>query len=263
MGLLSSIFGNAPAQNQQAPGNPASPPNPNQAQNQQQLQAQSTPGNIPAGTGMPATPLPNTAPNGTVPEQTSETTQLDEFADLWKTTPVDPAAPVKDTRVFGEVNGDELLKTAGTIDFTKAITPEIAQRIAAGGEDGIRATMEAMNKTSQLVYAQSAHATTKLIEQGIAKAKDSFMSELPTHIRNSNASAAMKETPAYQHPAAQPLIEAAISQMQVKYPNATSNELRDMANRYITTFAAAVTPKAKVEPGKAGTEEQDFSNFLI
>jgi hypothetical protein len=228
---------------------------------QTQPQQQATPGNIPPNTGMPANPLPNTATNGLVPEQpTPEATPLDEFKDLWKNEPVDPNAKPVDNTVFGPVDGEALLKTASTIDFTKVIDSALSARIQAGGEDGLKATLEAMNKVQQLGYAQSAHASTKLIEQAIAKTQEKFIAQLPQLIRDTNASNLIKETPAYAHPAAAPLIESLTAQMQVKYPNSTPAELRDMANRYVLDFAKSVTPK-KEDPKVA--KEEDFSNFLI
>lgn len=241
MGIFDSIFGSSPQ--------PAQQPQPQQT----------LPGNIPPGTGMPATPLPNTAPNGVVPEQKVQATPLDEFKDLWKNEPTDPNAKPVDKSMFGVVNGDDLMKSASTIDFTKVVTPELAQRIQAGGEDGFKATLEAMNKVQQLGYAQSAHASTVLIEQAIAKAREQFTAELPMQIRNHSATALIKENPIFSHPAAQPLIEMATMQLQTKYPNATPSELKEMAQNYVTSFADAMKPAPKVD---AATQGQDWSKFL-
>ncbi len=227
--------------------------NANTAAPAQQPTPATTPGNIPEGTTASDPQLSKTAPNGTVPEQPKTSAPLDEFTDIWKNEPTDPNAPVVDKSIFGKVNTEELMKAASNIDFTKVITPEMMQAIQAGGEAGTAALIQAVNKTQQLGYAQSTHATTILIEQAMAKAREQFIAELPTHIRDKNASDLIKETPAYAHPAAQPLIEAMVSRLQVKYPNATPRELTDMANKYVQGFATSVLPKkeaAKVAPNE-------------
>lgn len=245
--MVSSIFGGA------ATAQPAAP-------QPTQQQAQPNPGQIPPNTGIPAQQLPNTAANGLVPEQQKEVAPLDEFADLWKNEPTDPNKPPVDNSMFGKVDGDQLMQAASQIDFTKVVTPEMLQDIQAGGEAGTKALLQALNKTQQLGYAQSTHATTILIEKAMLKAKEQFTADLPNHIRNSSLNAAIKETPAYQHPAAQPLIQGLTTQLQVKYPNATPGELADMANRYITNFAAQMQPKKQEQAAAPGEDWDVFLN---
>lgn len=244
---IASIFGGSTTNQQQL------------APQQQQQAKPTTPGNIPENTTPSDPQLPNTAPNGAIPEQKKDAAPLDEFADLWKNEPTDPNAAPVDNSVFGKVNTEELMKAAGNIDFTKVITPDMMQAIQAGGEEGTKALIQAVNKTQQLGYAQSTHATTILIEQAIAKTKESFLAELPKHIRDKNTSELVKETPAFAHPAAQPLVEALVGRLQVKYPNATSRELTDMANKYVQGFANSVTPKPEVAKVPAS---EDWSAFL-
>lgn len=244
MSILSSIFG---------PSTPAQP-----------APSQPQPGNIPEGT-TPSTPqLANTAPNGVVPsqEENKAAAPLEEFKDLWKNDPNATAIPSStNSDVFQNVNPDDLMKAASQIDFTKVVTPEIIQAIQAGGEEGTKALLQALNKTQQLGYAQSAHATTVLINKALKDARESFMSELPKHIRDRNTTDLIKETPAYSHPAAAPLVESLIRQMQVKYPDASPKELTDMANKYVTQFADAVKPNQKSE-AKINPKE-DWDSFLV
>lgn len=239
MSILSSIFG---------PSTPAQP----------------QPGNIPEGTTPSAPQLPNTAPNGTIPKQEENKTAapLDEFKDLWKNDPnANPNTNPANSDIFQNVNPDDLMKAASQIDFTKVVTPEIIQAIQAGGEEGTKALMQALNKTQQLGYAQSAHATTVLINKALKDARESFVAELPKHIRDRNASDLIKETPAYSHPAAAPLVESLVRQLQTKYPDASPKELTEMANKYVTQFADAVKPNQK--PEVKTDPKEDWDSFLV
>lgn len=246
MSILSSIFGSS------TPAQPAQQP------------AQPQPGNIPEGTTPSVPQLANTAPNGTIPkqEENKAAAPLEEFKDLWKNDPnATPSTNPANTDVFQNVNPDDLMKAASQIDFTKVVTPEIIQAIQAGGEEGTKALLQALNKTQQLGYAQSAHATTVLINKALKDAREQFVSELPKHIRDRNTTDLIKETPAYSHPAAAPLVESLIKQMQVKYPDASPKELTDMANKYVTQFADAVKPNQKSEAQT--NPKEDWDSFLV
>lgn len=252
--LLTTLFG-AFSGNQQ-PNNQAQPQPNNQP---------GTPGNIPPGTGLPANQLPNTAPNGAVPEQKPEPAPMDEFEKLWENDTTGAKTEPIDNSIFGKVNSDDLLKAASQIDFRKAVTPELLQAASAGGEAGVAALMEVINKVSQLNYAQSTQTSTALIEQAIAKAREQFAAELPKQIRDRNAFDLINENPVLSHPAAQPLIESLVSRMQVKYPNASPAELKDNATRYIVKFAESVLstqPQAKEAVKKNAAKETDWNTYL-
>ncbi len=203
--------------------------------------APTTPGNIPPGTGTPASGTPGTAPNGSVPDGTlnadgtpKDTTPFAEFKDLWQDKPADPNAPTPDSSVFGKIDPQKFMEAAGKIDFSKVVTPEMLAAIQAGGEAGTAAFAQAMNKVAQTTYAQSAFATTKIVEQALAKSKESFLADLPNHIKKQTVTDSLRtENPVLNNPAVAPLIEAMESRFAVKYPNATAPEITQMARNYI------------------------------
>jgi hypothetical protein len=230
--------------------------------------APTTPGNIPATAAPSAPAQPNTAPNGTVPAQPvtaapADTTPLADFKDIWQTAPVDPNAPAKPASVFGDVDPKKFMEAAGKIDFSKAVTPEQLQAIAAGGEGAMKAFAESMNKVAQGVYAQSAFASTKIVENALAKSRESFLSELPTHIKQQQVSSTLRDSnPIFSNPAVQPIISALEVQMTQKYPNATATEITNMAKQYVEQLGAAFVPKPAEAPGSkdSGT---DWEKFLL
>lgn len=194
---------------------------------------------IPANAGQGAPATAGTAPNGTIPVDTSSpaTAPLDPYKELWQNKPTDPNAPPADTSFLGPVNGDDLLKAASNIDFTKIITPEMATAIAAGGEEGTKATLQAMNAVAQLTHAQSANATTKIVELALEKATQRFQDQIPQLLRNQNTDSLIKENPVLSHPGASPLISGLVNQLQTKYPEATPAELKKHAEDYLTNFS--------------------------
>lgn len=202
-----------------------------------------------------------TAPNGVVPATSAEAMKspLDEYNTLWDT---DPNAPKPAESMFANVDGKKMMESAGKVDFTKAVTPELMQKIQAGGADAVQATIEAMGKMSQLTFANSAMATTKIVEQALAKQEEKYKSELPNHIRKQSVSNSLRsENPALSHPAAQPILGAIESQMADKYPNATAAEVTSMAKDYLAKFASLVSPQKQEETSDSSKGGTDFSDW--
>jgi len=225
----------------------------------QQQQQASPAGNIPPGSG--ATDVGNPqVPVGTVAASQEPSSPLADFADLWK--PADNAnAP---TSMFGEIDQTKLMEAAKKTDFSKAVSKEQFEAIAAGGQGAVEAFAAAMNSVAQTVYANSAVATTKIVEQALTKAQQSYDTRLPGIIKQHTLSDTLRsENPVFSNPAVQPLISAMETQMAVKYPNATASELTSMAKQYIeglgTVFSPAKAP-TKEETAKAG--EFDWSKFF-
>lgn len=219
------------------------------------------PGNIPTPTAPTTVATPNTAPNGAIPNNevtnpTTPTNPLDKFKDLWE-APKDQKPP---EQLFN-IDNAKLMEAAGRVDFSKAVTPEIMAAIAAGGEGGVKASMEAMSKMAQLTYAQSALATTQIVEQAIKKTQDQFQAKLPDIIKNYQISDNLKtDNPAFNHPAAQPIIQALQSNLSIKHPNATTQEIKQLVNEYFTSFSQAITKPITAE--SKTSNEMDWTKFL-
>ena len=155
------------------------------------------------------------------------------------------------------------MEAAGKIDFSKVISQDDMAAITAGGEDAVKAFASAMNKMSQSVYAQSAYASTKLIERAIADAKSGFMKDLPTHIKRQNMSdSLLTENPAFRNPAVKPIISVLQSQIATKYPDATSTEVNQMVNNYLKDLGSAFTTPQQETPATNAPEEFDWSQYL-
>ena len=259
MSMFSNLFSGSPSTGNQP--NPTTPVQPNPT----------TPGNIPANTSNTGNVTPGTAPNGVVPPTDpnnpnpvidQSTTPFADFKDLWKNDPVDPNAPAPG--VFGNVDPKKFMEAAGKIDFSKVVTAEQLAAINSGGEAATKAFAQAMNSIAQSVYAQSAFATTKIVEQALNKSKESFLAELPQHIKKQTVTDSLRsENPIFSNPAVQPIISALEAQMTVKYPNATAPEITKMAKQYVEALGTSFSPKPVVDPKESTKKgETDWSTFL-
>lgn len=225
-----------------------------------QAPVQPQPGNLPAeAPNMQATAANPTAPVSQNPTQEIKKEGLDQFTDLWK--PSESPTGAENNQLFN-VDPAKLMEAAGKLDFSKAVNPEQLQAIAQGGEGAMQAFAQAMNKVAQTVYAQNAMATTKIVEQAIARTKDGFLGELPQHIKRQQVNDSLRnENPAFSHPAAAPILGALQQQLSVKFPNATATELTSMAKSYLENFASAASPVQKTQT-EAAPGEVDWSKFL-
>jgi len=222
------------------------------------------PAPAPAPVVAPATniqpPADNSAPADSNNPTGSES-PLDTFKDLWETDPNKQADT--NTSLLGEINPQKILEQASKVNFAKIVKPEDVKLIQQGGEGAVEALGRALNATSQAVYAQSAVATAKIVEQATSRLEEKILASLPERIKQQSFSNSLREdNPAYSHPSAAPIVAMIETQMQTKFPNATTAELKEMAKDYFTkTFSAisgadATAAKTKQE---AASKEIDWS----
>lgn len=245
---ISQLFSGTPA--------PAAAPVP-QTINQNQP---TPPGNIPEGA---SAAMAGQSGNVNAPASTPNTPAagLDQFNDLWQPPTESPDAS-QNAGAFN-VNPQQLMDAAKKIDFAKVIQPAQLQAITNGGEGAVAAFAQAMNAVAQTVYAQSAHATTKIVEAAITKSQENMRAELPSHIKRQNVNESLRaENPAFNHPAASPILGALQQQLSLKYPSASSAELSKMAQDYLGSFANAIQPAAKTNQETQQSAGVDWDAYI-
>ena len=243
MGLFDSFFSSqpAPAPAPQSGVNNGAPPGATSSTNTTVPPADAS--GVPAGTPAAASPL-------------------DPFADLWKpsTEPDNFNAPT-----FGNIDPKTMMDAAKKTNFGQVVTKEQRAAIAAGGEQAVEAFVNALNSVSQTVYANSAMASTRLIDQALQKQREAFEAKLPTIIKQHTLSNNLREeNPVFNNPAVQPLITAMERQLALKHPNATAAELTKMAKDYVGGLGAAFSPTAPTAEGNNNSKpaDYDWSQFI-
>lgn len=245
--------------------------------------AQQVPPQGPSQVNQPGQPLPGTqatsatAPNGMIPSQdqalnvgqngtpTTPASPLDGFKDIWQTAPNSQGDP--SPAMFANVDQAKLMESASKVDFAKAVTPEQLQAIATGGEGAVQAFAQAMNKVAQTVYAQSAFATTKIVDQAMTKAQESFDARLPSMVKKFSVNENLQtENPLLSNPALTPLVSALSEQLVRKNPNATSSEIQQQVNDYFSALGTTFAPKPPETPASRAAakaaKQEDWGAFL-
>ena len=214
------------------------------------------PGNIPPGAGA-NDPTNTTVPLGTV--EASQESPLANFADIW--TPVENAQATE--TMFANVDPQKLMEAAKKTDFSKAISSNQLEAIAGGGQEAVAAFASAMNSVAQTVYANSALATTKIVEQALMKAQQQYDAKIPGLIKRQTVSDTLRtENPMFSNPAVQPLISALEAQLAVKNPNATAGELTSMAKQYLEGVSTVFSTPKQGQESTTNAGDTDWLKFL-
>lgn len=222
-------------------------------------------GTTSAAAGAPApvaatavTPTTVTTPQ----EPATPVSPLDQFKSIWEPAPasqgVDGTLP---GNIFAGASLDKMIEASRNVDFAKSIPPEMLAKITSGGADAATALQAVLNDMNQRAYAQSSFAATQIVERALAKFNEGLDTRLPSQIKKHQVSQTIRESnPALNHPAAAPIMEALQAQMAVKFPNASVNEIRDMAGQYLTAFNTAATPPPKPSATKNSENWDNFFN---
>lgn len=176
-------------------------------------------------------------PQNNQQQQQQKETPDDPFKDLWTIDPKQKG-PVD----LGEFNfafdQGKVDASINSLDFTKAITPELMAKIAGGGADAVAATLQAMNIIGQQSAKTALMASTKITESGIRTNGQRLRDNLPHLVRNESVSNVLREdNPLFNDPSTAPMMELITQQMAQKFPNATPAEILKNARSYMANFA--------------------------
>jgi hypothetical protein len=225
--------------------------------------APATPAAASAATN-PTVPSPNNSPVVTGdPTQTTQVTAvkspLDQYGKLWDT---DPNAKPNEPFKFNS-DPNKLMETAKTVDFRKIVSPATMSKIQAGGTEAQTAMMDAMNSMTQMVFAQSSHATSKIVESALQAQEARFNEMLPDLIkRNSSVDNLRTTNPLMADPAMAPMIQALHTQFTNQYPKATAAEINEHVNTYLNGAADRITSLRPVKAVANKRQETDWGNFF-
>lgn len=170
----------------------------------------------------------------------AQTSPMDAFKDLWKDDPVDAGEgnsgqqnnqqQVQTKNKTTEPNYVELAKK---FDFTRILNQEVVAK-ALGGDQ--QAFSQILNSVSQASFAASAKLAHQLAKRAAQQERETLMGLLPGEFRKFALRDTPSENPTLSHPAVAPLIDAVKSQMAVKFPEATTEDINKKAKEYISTM---------------------------
>lgn len=227
-------------------------------QQQQQPAASNQPNNNPDPAPAAQNP-PGTAPNGTVPpkdaadaNKDANASPLAKFEKLWEDT---PPSDKDDQQQNQGLTPQQMMEAASKVDFSRVVDQESLRKIVAGGEEAATALVNLLNKTSQQVYGQSTVVAQKLIERAVGDAETRFASRVPDLVRRQSARESLiTENPAFNDPAVSGIVGMVQNQLAAKFPQATSSEIKAMAQEYFAGAAQKLVPGSGKSSATGGSK---------
>lgn len=164
---------------------------------------------------------------------------LDLIGKLWETDTTADAANAGPTPVFN-LTPERLTEIAMGTDFSKQLPAEMMQKALSGDTQALSALL---NTSSQLSFKAGLDATTKMINSAFAQREESFKTDvLPSLIDKRFKSQAISDAnPIFNHPAAQPMMNGLKQQLLNKFPQASSQEISELAGEVLQSFADSIS----------------------
>ena len=217
MDIMSLFSGNKPQQPAPAAPAPAAPKNDIAAFDKR---------------GLPANP--------NQPQEGVSKSPLDDYNTLFTLTE-DDKKRLADQGITDKVFSVDDAKLQESVKGMSFTNPEVLnahmQKALQGDQNSL---MELLNSVAREVYARNAKLSATLSERAATTTADSLRGQLPQHMRDFAAEEGLQNlNPAYNHPAAKPMVTALKSQFSQKYPNATSGEITKMVSTYLDNFSKA------------------------
>lgn len=207
-------------------------------------------------TGAPPAPAPVPAPAPTAPEPTA----LDVVGDLWKTDPavkqpVNPfATPLLNTDPVKIAEATSKMNVVGDIDpalLTKAMS----------GQDPV-AFMQVLNQTAQRTLATATQINSATVEKATQLNNERFEAALPDRIKQVQLDQMVSDNPALSHPASQPFLQLLRSQVQMKNPGLTPQEINARAEAALTGYATQLATPVTPENQQGRTSGTDWDTWV-
>lgn len=257
---IMSLFsgGQQPAQ-QPAPAAPANPA------------PQQDPGSVPALNNQGTPQNQNSGQQHQVPAQNptgaaaGDESPLDQFKDLFNIA-VDPNAKPEDPNsAWFDLDQTKMMEAAGKVSFTNV--PEFKGLAEKALQGDVEAFSQVLNTVMQAGYVRNAMLAGTISEKAGRTALDKIGAELPKRIRDvssSESTSALK--PEFKHQALQPVVEAVRKQVMQKYPDASSKEIAEMTNNYLSAVSKQLTTPEEPLPADRRKADlsagSDFSDFF-
>lgn len=203
-----------------------------------------------------------------------ETSPLDSFADFWDTGTPDTSSGNTSTgtqqntqqqpsnqqqQIQNRDSSPDFAKIAKNIDFSRVLNRDQVTKALGGDADSF---MAVINSAVQAATAASMRAAHQMNAKSGKDMQASILASLPSEFKKMSLLDTKSPNAALNHPAMRPIVDSVRMQMAVKYPDATTEELQEKAEAYVTTaFGEVAKGGTKKSKGQGdGSENTNTGN---
>lgn len=198
-----------------------------------------------------AAPVP--APGTSQPTEQQPANPLDNLTALWQNDPnaatnVDPLS----TPLF-KTDPAAIQAAASKIDFLAHIPQDLMAKAMSGQDPA--AFLQVLNGVAQKTLATATQLNAATQEQATTRNNERILNALPAKVKQIQLDAMLPDNPALQHPASQPLLQLVRSQLQMKNPNMSAEQINKRAEETLIGYASQIVAPAPADKQKtAGTD---------
>lgn len=204
------------------------------------------------GAAAPVPPAGNSLP--TVPSN-----PLDDLTSLWQNDP--NAAPNVDplsTPLF-KTDPAAIQAAASKIDFLAQIPQDLMAKAMSGQDPA--AFLQVLNGVAQRTLATATQLSTATQEQATQRNNERILNSLPARMKQHQLDSLIPDNPALQHPASQPLLQLVRSQLQMKNPEMSAQQLNKRAEEVLVGYASQIAGPSPTETAKSQAGGTDWDTW--
>lgn len=188
-------------------------------------------------------------------EQNKPVDPLAAYGKLFEESKDDPEVPPS-FKLDSELVG----KTAASMNFLQGIPQEVVQAAQSGDANAI---MQMINISAQKAYqaalSHSSHLTDKFVD---SRSKFDMERSLAPRVKSELTQQALASAPNYSNPVVREKLNEEARRFQKAYPDASPQEIAQMAQQYIMDLANALNPTSKEASNKEAEGEMDWTKYL-
>ncbi len=208
-------------------------------------------------TGSQTTPPTNPNP------EAQQQNPLDQYKDFFTAPEGKEGIGESIGKMFENINQETLSKHLENTNLV-SITAEQLAAMQAGGEDGLKATLQVINNTTKQALIQAQLAAKTMTTHGLTNSSGYVNTAVTSELAKHNAANAVRSLgPAMDHPAMAPMRDKLVEGLARNYPTASQDELRTYAqqvmDQQMRSMGYEKPTKPEVRPEDRAT---DFSTWL-
>lgn len=201
-------------------------------------------------------PAANTTSDGKMPGSSQEPVDpLQQYGKMFqaaeeasKNQEVAPSFTLDPTKI-GEVSN--------SLDFTSNLDPALVQS-ALGGDP--QALIKLINLSGQQVYKTAMHHQSALTDRFVGARTAHEFKKVDAQVKSTMVDNALSSVPNYQNPVVKQQLSMVAKQFAAGNPDATPEEIRDMAIQYMSDLTNAILPPKQAHSQSA--KEVDWDQYF-
>ncbi len=151
-------------------------------------------------------------------------------------------------------------KTAASMNFLQGIPEEV---MAAAQNGDSKAIMQMINISAQKAYQAALSHSSHLTDQFVtSRSKYDMEKNLAPRVKSELTQQALSAAPNYANPVVREKLNEEARRFQKAYPDASPQEIAQMAQQYIMDLANALNPTAGKASKQEAEGEMDWTKYL-